>query len=145
MAGFGPRSKDQLELDWCGWPWSAASWPWQWQHSLRERFLKRLTGSHRLQPLRIFQLVYVVMILIVGAVLGERVLQRRLLRWATTFGLLAVIMFFVQRHTFSSSAHLELPHRRRKTDGSRRVLWISRKTPKDALFAPRFALHHKSR
>ena len=46
----------------------------------------------RMQPLRIFQLVYVVMTLVVGAELGERVLQRRPLRWVVVFAVLAGVM-----------------------------------------------------
>lgn len=135
MAGFGPRSKDEgarvglarMAMV-CGLMAVAVA-------ALFARADQATHGVARLQPLRIFQLVYVVMILIVGAVLGERVLQRRLLRWVTTFGLLAVIMFFVQRQTFSSSAHLELPHRAPQSAWEQAFLWISKNTPKDALFA----------
>ncbi len=135
VAGFRPRSKDDAARVGlarmamvCGAMAVAVA-------ALFARAGLATHGVARLQPLRIFQLVYVVMILVVGAALGERVLQRRLLRWATTFGLLVILMFFVQRQTFSSSAHLELPHRAPQNEWEQAFLWISRNTPKDALFA----------
>jgi hypothetical protein len=92
----------------------------------------------RLQPLRIFQLVYVVMILFVGAVLA-RWAGRRPVRWVAAFGLLAAAMFAAERQTFPASEHLELPSR----SGAERPLnawvqafgWIRTNTPADAVFA----------
>ncbi len=96
----------------------------------------------RMQPLRIFQLVYVVMTLVLGAVLGERVLLRRPMRWIVAFGLLAGVMAAAERRTFPASKHLELPG----TLGSgaspdrgnrfeQAFAWIGRNTPRDAVFA----------
>jgi hypothetical protein len=89
----------------------------------------------RLQPLRIFQVVYVVMILAVGAVLSETFLHRKAWRWVTVFGLLAGIMLFVQRQTFPNSAHIELPWRAPQNQWEQAFAWVSKNTPKDALFA----------
>jgi hypothetical protein len=89
----------------------------------------------RLQPLRVFQIVYILMILGVGATLGERVLQRRKAHWAITFTLLAAIMVLADRQTFPRSAHLELPWRQTGNSWQRAFEWISRNTPVDALFA----------
>jgi hypothetical protein len=89
----------------------------------------------RLQPLRIFQIVYVVMILFLGAAMGERLLRRRFLRWLTTFGLLALTMLFAERQTFPSSPHLELPGRAPQNRWEQAFVWIRQNTPKDALFA----------
>ncbi len=96
----------------------------------------------RMQPLRIFQVVYVVMTLALGAVLGERVLQRRPMRWALAFSVLAGVMVMAERRTFPASKHLELP---RVTAGDqsadrgnayqRAFAWIGRHTPKEAFFA----------
>jgi hypothetical protein len=93
----------------------------------------------RLQPLRIFQLVYVVMILVVGAALAKYVLQRSAMRWVVVFTLLAGVMVFVERRTYPESAHLELPGAL-KWSGSENpweqaFVWISKNTPQDALFA----------
>lgn len=89
----------------------------------------------RLQPLRIFQIVYVVMILVVGATLAEWVLQQRVWRWMAAFSLFACVMLFAERQTFSHSAHLELPWRVPANPWEQAFVWISKNTPKDALFA----------
>jgi hypothetical protein len=93
----------------------------------------------RLQPLRIFQLVYVMMILVVGSALAEWVLRRSVARWVVAFSLLAGVMVFAERQTFPHSAHIELPGATPWADlespWERAFAWISRNTPEDALFA----------
>jgi hypothetical protein len=97
----------------------------------------------RMQPLRIFQVVYVVMTLVVGAWLGERLLQRRPMRWVAAFSVLAGVMVAADRMTFPASRHLELPWVLAWGDGEggegnqfeRAFAWISRNTPRDAVFA----------
>jgi hypothetical protein len=104
----------------------------------------------RLQPLRIFQLVYVVMILVLGAMLGERVLQRRAIRWIVVYSLLAAVMVVAQRRTFPASRHLELPaalardasiglaglgNQDSRNQFEQAFVWVSRNTPRDAVFA----------
>jgi len=96
----------------------------------------------RMQPLRIFQLVYVVMILMLGSALGERVLQRRPMRWVVAFSLLAAVMMAAEQRTFPASKHLELPDAltwsvspERGNSFERAFAWIGRNTPKDAVFA----------
>jgi hypothetical protein len=93
----------------------------------------------RLQPLRIFQLVYVVMILVVGAALGERVLQRSTARWVVVFSLLAGVMMFAERKTYPESARVELlgamPWSAPENPWEQAFVWISRNTSQDALFA----------
>ncbi|MCU1322908.1 MAG: hypothetical protein JWM43_2557 [Acidobacteriaceae bacterium] len=89
----------------------------------------------RLQPLRIFQIVYVLMILALGAMLGEKILQRKPARWGITFALLAVTMLYAERQTFPRSAHLEVPWNQHENGWQRAFTWISLNTPVDALFA----------
>ncbi len=93
----------------------------------------------RLQPLRVFQLVYVVMILTIGAELAERVLRRRTIRWVAVFGTLATIMAVAERQTFPASAHIELPPELHWSASNnawvQAFLWIRQNTPKDALLA----------
>jgi hypothetical protein len=100
----------------------------------------------RMQPLRIFQTVYVVMILMLGAVLGERVLRRQAMRWVLVFSALTVVMLMAERRTFPASRHLELPYtlawsadgRSSEEPGNpyeRAFAWVSRNTPRDAVFA----------
>ena len=93
----------------------------------------------RLQPLRIFQLVYAVRILVVGAVFAERVLQRSAVRWVVAFALLAGVMVFVERQTYPESGRLELQGVMQSSwpenPWEQAFVWISRNTPTDALFA----------
>jgi hypothetical protein len=89
----------------------------------------------RLQPLRIFQIVYLVMIVAVGSAVGEWVLQRYWWRWAAMFSLLAAMMFFAERRTFPGSAHLELPWTLPQNQWEQAFVWIRQNTPKTALFA----------
>jgi hypothetical protein len=96
----------------------------------------------RMQPLRIFQIVYVVMTLVLGAVLAERVLQRRPMRWVLVFSALTAVMVAAERTTFPASKHLELPGALAGEDSAdqenpyqRAFAWIGRNTPRDAVFA----------
>jgi hypothetical protein len=112
-------------------------------------FARAGMGTHlvaRMQPLRIFQLVYIVMVLAVGAALGERVLQRRPWRWVVAFSLLAGVMVAAERTTFPASRHLELPgalawsgsdreNQDRENQWEQAFAWIGANTPKDAMFA----------
>jgi hypothetical protein len=89
----------------------------------------------RLQPLRVFQVVYLVMILTLGAKLGESILQRSLGRWVAAVLLLGGIMFAAARSGFPSSPHLELPGMTPRNEWVEAFLWIRQYTPQDALFA----------
>jgi hypothetical protein len=93
----------------------------------------------RMQPLRVFQLVYVVMTLVLGGALAERVLQRRAVRWVAAFAVLAGVMVVVERRTFPASRHLELPVADslgiNGNQWEEAFGWISRNTPRDAVFA----------
>jgi hypothetical protein len=100
----------------------------------------------RMQPLRIFQTVYVVMIVVLGAALGERVLRRQAMRWVLVFSALSAVMVTAERRTFPASRHLELPSAVAwvAAGGSsadsgnpyeRAFVWIGRSTPRDAVFA----------
>ena len=89
----------------------------------------------RLQPLRMFQMVYVVMIVVVGAELGERVLRRSVARWMIAMVLLGGPMMLAERRTFPDSAHIEVPGRTPKNAWEQAFEWIRDNTPVDALFA----------
>jgi hypothetical protein len=81
------------------------------------------------------------MTLAVGAILGERVLQRRPLRWVVVFSLLAGVMVAAERMTFPASRHLELPGTLAwgasdpENQWEQAFAWVGRNTPKDAMFA----------
>jgi hypothetical protein len=89
----------------------------------------------RLQPLRAFQTVYLVLTLTLGATLGERLLRRRPWRWAATILLLGGISFTAGRTAFPNSPHLELPGTAPRNPWAQAFLWARDHTPKDALFA----------
>ncbi len=103
----------------------------------------------RMQPLRVYLLIYAVMTLLLGATLTEIALEARrrmrstLARAALGAAPLVVIlalaatMFYVQRQTFPASEHLEFPWLARQNPNPwvRAFLWCRHNTPPDALFA----------
>ena len=92
----------------------------------------------RLQPLRLFQVVYIVMTVILGGFLG-RWLGGRRWRWAGVAVVLGMGMAVPAHEAFPASARLELPLRSarwvRENAWSSAFLWAREHTPKDALFA----------
>ncbi|MBS1823625.1 MAG: hypothetical protein JST61_16935 [Acidobacteria bacterium] len=102
-------------------------------------FAREGSATHlvaRLQPMRVFQLIYIVMILFVGAALA-RYLGMRKLRWAAALVPLCAVMFLAERETFPASAHIELTETAgTRTNGWVQAFeWIRENTPKDAMFA----------
>ncbi len=89
----------------------------------------------RMQPLRCFQIVYEIMILLLGAWIGERSLRAQAWRWAALLAICGGTMFFVQRSTFPASDHLELPWRAPTNAWEQAFLWVREHTSKDAVFA----------
>ena len=101
-------------------------------------FARAGSASHlvaRLQPLRAFQVVYLILVLMLGAQLGSRLLRRSLWRWAAAMLLLGGVMFGVQRASFPHSKHLELPGVASQNPWVQAFLWARQFTPTDALFA----------
>jgi hypothetical protein len=90
----------------------------------------------RLQPMRVFQLIYVVMILFVGAALAGWLGMKKL-RWMAAFGSLCIVMFLTERETFPASAHIELAQATETPTNSwvQAFEWIRKNTPKNAKFA----------
>ncbi len=89
----------------------------------------------RLQPLRIFLYIYILMIVAIGATLGERILGRHGIRWAAMFAVLGTIMGFVQWQTFPNSAHIELPWSAPANEWEQGFVWIQDHTPENSVFA----------
>ncbi|HET9086139.1 MAG TPA: DUF6798 domain-containing protein [Acidobacteriaceae bacterium] len=101
-------------------------------------FFARTDGSFllaRLQPLRAFQLIYILFFLLLGSALGEYVLRRRWWAWVVCFTAIAGLMFTVQMCTYPSLAHIEWPGVASQNPWERAFLWIRENTPRDALFA----------
>ena len=119
---------------WRGWqsPWA------QPPASSLSLFARAASATHliaRLQPLRAFQIVYLVLALTLGATLGERLLRHIPWRWATTILFLGGISFATARTAFPNSNHLELPGLAPRNPWAQAFLWARDHTPKDALFA----------
>ena len=103
----------------------------------------------RMQPLRVFLLIYAIMPLLLGATLTQLALDasKRLQSSASRLALtslpaillvaLAATMFYVQRQTFPASDHLEFPWRAQHSPNPwvQAFLWARDHTPPDALFA----------
>lgn len=92
----------------------------------------------RLQPLRLFQAVYLVMTVLLGGLLG-RWMGGRPGRWVGVAVVLGAGMAMPAHFAFPASARLELPVRGdrwlRENAWSAAFLWAREHTPKDALFA----------
>ena len=103
----------------------------------------------RMQPLRVFLLIYAIMTLLLGATLTQLALETRQ-RLQSQVGrsaltalptilivALAGTMFYVQRQTFPASEHLEFPWLAQHNPNPwvQAFLWTRDNTPPDALFA----------
>jgi hypothetical protein len=95
----------------------------------------RFESLARLQPLRSLHLLYMLMFLIIGGLLGEFVLKNRVWRWLALFVPLGVGMFVAQRDLFPSSAHIEWPGAAPKNEWAQAFVWVRDNTPVDAVFA----------
>lgn len=89
----------------------------------------------KLQPLRIYQTIYFLMIVALGAAAADRALKRSFLRWGAAALVIGGTMFFVQRQTFPASAHIELPQLAPANPWHQAFDWIRIHTPEDAVFA----------
>ena len=89
----------------------------------------------RLQPLRAYHLIYILMILLLGAWLGETILRTNPWRWAVLLLTLPPIMFYVQRQAYPASPHLELPWTLPTNPYVQAFHWARANTPENAVFA----------
>ncbi len=103
----------------------------------------------RMQPLRVYLMIYAVMALLLGSTLADMAmavyrrarsgLMRSLLVIAPVAALmgLAGVMFYVQRQTYPASEPIEFPWLARANPNPwlRAFFWCRRNTPPDALFA----------
>ena len=93
-----------------------------------------------LQPLRYLHLVYVLMLLLGGGLLGKYVLKQKRWRWAVLFIPIAAGMFYAQRQQFPASAHVELGRAAVRNRWVQAFEWVRENAPGDAYFAlgPRY-------
>ena len=89
----------------------------------------------RLQPLRIFQVVYIITILALGSYACARLLAVH--RWlpAAVFLVVGAGMFYAQSRVFPHSNHIEWPWCAPRNGWERTFLWARQNTPPDARFA----------
>ena len=96
----------------------------------------------RLQLLRSFHMLYLVGIILLGGLIGSRLLDapaqnRPFTRFAGLAlpAFAAASMFLAQRLTYPLSAHIEFPHAAPRNPWEKTFLWIRANTPADAVFA----------
>jgi hypothetical protein len=96
----------------------------------------------RLQPMRSFQLIYIVMFLLLGGLAGEYLLRDKVWRWLLLFLPISATMYGVDRSLYPASHHLELPGRAVANPWLQAFDWVRHNTPEDAVFAlpPRYLL-----
>ncbi|MGB9198093.1 MAG: hypothetical protein WCB53_14315 [Terriglobales bacterium] len=97
------------------------------------------------EPMRYLHLVYLLMFLIGGGLIGDHILGKNIYRWLLLFLPLSAGMFYAQRQMYPATAHLEFPGRAPSNDYLRAFQWIRgstiingqprANTPVDALFA----------
>jgi len=95
----------------------------------------RFDNLTRLQPMRMFHLVYLLMFVMLGGLLGEYVLQSKPWRWIVLFLPLAAGMFALDRVQYAYSPHIELPGSTGGNAWLEAFRWARRNTPVDAVFA----------
>jgi uncharacterized protein DUF6798 len=95
----------------------------------------RFQAAAHFQPMRSLHLLYIIMFLLIGGLIGQYILKRRVWRWIALFLPLCAGMFFAQRQLFPDTAHLELPGRVSANGWVQAFNWIRNNTPADALFA----------
>ncbi|HTX76411.1 MAG TPA: hypothetical protein VMD29_09415 [Terracidiphilus sp.] len=95
---------------------------------------RRLEVLALLQPMRSLHLLYIVMLLFGGGLLGEYVLRNKVWRWVALFLPLVTGMAYAQRALFPSSAHVEWPGVEPRNPWEQAFVWARQHTPEDAIF-----------
>ena len=88
-----------------------------------------------LQPMRSLHLLYIVLFVFAGGMLGQFVLKNHLWRWLLLFVPIAAGMGYAQRQLFPATPQLELPDLAPRNDWVAAFLWVRDNTPNDAYFA----------
>lgn len=89
----------------------------------------------RLQPMRSFQVIYILFYILLGGLLGEYVLQARTWRWIALFAPLALGMAAYGRSMYPASRAVEWPWAQPHNPWMQAFFWIRNNTPTDAVFA----------
>ncbi len=89
----------------------------------------------RIQTIRTFHVIYFVLFLTLGGLVGQYFLKRVLWRWAVTLVAISAVMLAVQLGAYPASNHFELPWRTPRNQWAQAFLWARAKTPANAIFA----------
>jgi hypothetical protein len=95
----------------------------------------RFERFSEIQPMRCLLLVYIVMFLLGGCLIGQWILRKHVWRWAVLFVPLCAGMGYAQMQLFPNSTHVELPWVASGNAWMQGFDWIKTNTPVDAYFA----------
>jgi hypothetical protein len=88
-----------------------------------------------LQPMRYLHLIYFLLAMTAGCLLGKFLLKRKIWRWALFLLVSNGGMYAAQRGEFVQSSHVELPERAPENPWLEAFAWIRENTPENAYFA----------
>ena len=88
-----------------------------------------------IQPLRCLHLLYILLFLFGGGLVGKFLLRDRVWRWAIVILPLCAGMWLTQRDLFAASQHLELPWTAPRNAWAQAFDWVRHNTPENAYFA----------
>lgn len=89
----------------------------------------------RIQPLRAFQLIYVVGVLLLGGFLAQHLRGRRVAPGIVLLLSVSGLMMLAQEQDYTASAHVEWPFVAPRNPWQQAFIWIRENTPVDAVFA----------
>ncbi|MFZ0284661.1 MAG: hypothetical protein WAL32_05480 [Terriglobales bacterium] len=95
----------------------------------------RFEALARLQPMRSLFLLYILLFLFIGGLLGECILKNQIWRWLALFLPLCAGMFVAQLALFPASRHIEWPGAAPINPWEQAFVWTREHTPTDAIFA----------
>lgn len=87
------------------------------------------------QPMRSLQLVYLLMFLVFGGLMGEHLLRSHALRWAGLLIPIAAALCIAQFSLFPATRHIEWPGATPKNPWLQAFSWVRENTPVNAIFA----------
>jgi hypothetical protein len=87
------------------------------------------------QPMRSFQLIYLLMLLMAGGLVGEAFLKSHAARWVALLLPLSLGMAYAQLQLFPSDRHIEWPGARSTNPWVQAFVWVRANTPIKAIFA----------
>jgi hypothetical protein len=89
----------------------------------------------RIQPLRVFQLIYIIGVLLLGAFFANYFHGKRAAPGVALLLLILSCMILGQKQVYVASAHVEWPFAAPRNPWQQAFVWIRENTPQDAVFA----------